>query len=375
MVFLGVFVVVLLALFALVLGLCEAVIRFNDEDDRPTESLAFTKQVVVSIYAVALSLIFIAFDIHIWLVVLLSLLLVIGLTLVIQLLAKGIGKTSFATKLVSTLRPLIKSINLFFTPLSLPTEVTEEYEQELIESVEELGETIAREIMVPRIDMVTISAEETLAASMTVFFRYGYSRLPVIGKNLDDIKGVLYIKDVARLIHENPERAKNIRAVDIAREANFVPESLPVDDLLQQMQGSSIHITMIVDEYGGVAGMVTMEDVIEEIVGNISDEYDTDTPEITELEDGWTRVSTRLSLFDLGEHFDLELEDEDVDSVGGLLAKELGRLPARNDQIEFSGLIIKVDRVEGRRKRVVTVLVKMSEELIAARAALEVEEE
>jgi len=375
MVFLGVFLVVLLALFAVVLGLCEAVIRFNDEDDRPTESLAFTKQVVVSVYAVALSLIFIAFDIHIWLVVLLSLLLVIGLTLVIQLLAKGIGKTSFATKLVSTLRPLIKSINLFFTPLSLPTEVTEEYEQELIESVEELGETIAREIMVPRIDMVTISAEETLAASMTVFFRYGYSRLPVIGKNLDDIKGVLYIKDVARLIHENPERAKNIRAVDIAREANFVPESLPVDDLLQQMQGSSIHITMIVDEYGGVAGMVTMEDVIEEIVGNISDEYDTDTPEITELEDGWTRVSTRLSLFDLGEHFDLELEDEDVDSVGGLLAKELGRLPARNDQIEFSGLIIKVDRVEGRRKRVVTVLVKMSEELIAARAALEVEEE
>ncbi len=375
MVFLGVFVVVLLALFAVVLGLCEAVIRFNDEDDRPTESLAFTKQVVVSVYAVALSLIFIAFNIHIWLVVLLSLLLVIGLTLVIQLLAKGIGKTAFATKLVSTLKPLIKSINLFFTPLSLPTEVTEEYEQELIESVEELGETIAREIMVPRIDMVTISAEETLAASMTVFFRYGFSRLPVIGKNMDDIKGVLYIKDVARLIHENPERARNIRAVDIAREANFVPESLPVDDLLQQMQGSSIHITMIVDEYGGVAGMVTMEDVIEEIVGNISDEYDNDTPELTELEDGWTRVSTRVSLFDLGEHFDLELEDEDVDSVGGLLAKELGRLPARNDQIEFSGLIIKVDRVEGRRKRAVTVLVKMSEELIAARAALEIEEE
>ncbi|NBQ93272.1 MAG: HlyC/CorC family transporter [Micrococcales bacterium] len=375
MVFLGVFVVVLLALFAVVLGLCEAVIRFNDEDDRPTESLAFTKQVVVSVYAVALSLIFIAFNIHIWLVVLLSLLLVIGLTLVIQLLGKGIGKTAFATKLVSTLKPLIKSINLFFTPLSLPTEVTEEYEQELIESVEELGETIAREIMVPRIDMVTISAEETLAASMTVFFRYGFSRLPVIGKNMDDIKGVLYIKDVARLIHENPERARNIRAVDIAREANFVPESLPVDDLLQQMQGSSIHITMIVDEYGGVAGMVTMEDVIEEIVGNISDEYDNDTPELTELEDGWTRVSTRVSLFDLGEHFDLELEDEDVDSVGGLLAKELGRLPARNDQIEFSGLIIKVDRVEGRRKRAVTVLVKMSEELIAARAALEIEEE
>ena len=115
--------------------------------------------------------------------------------------------------------------------------------------------------------------------------------------------------------------------------------------------------------------------VFEEIVGNISDEYDNDLPDIVQLEDGWVRVSTRLSLVDLGEHFELELEDEDVDSVGGLLAKELGRLPARNDQIEFSGLIIRVDRVEGRRKRVVTALVKMSEDLIAARAALEVDEE
>ena len=118
-----------------------------------------------------------------------------------------------------------------------------------------------------------------------------------------------------------------------------------------------------------------MEDVIEEIVGNISDEYDKELSEIEELEDGSLRVSTRLSLFDLGEHFDLELEDEDVDSVGGLLAKELGRLPAKNDQVEFSGLIVKVDRIEGRRKRVVTAIVKMSEELISARTALEVEQE
>ncbi|MFM8926995.1 MAG: transporter associated domain-containing protein, partial [Rhodoluna sp.] len=183
------------------------------------------------------------------------------------------------------------------------------------------------------------------------------------------------IKDVARLIHENPERAASVRAIDISREAAFIPESLPVDDLLQKMQQSAIHIAMIVDEYGGVAGLVTMEDVIEEIVGNISDEYDREAAEITELEDGWVRVSTRLALFDLGEHFEVELEDEDVDSVGGLLAKELGRLPARNDQIEFSGLVIKVDRVEGRRKRVVTALVKMSDALVEARAALEVDSE
>jgi len=375
LIYLGLAIALLLGGFAVMLALAEAVIKLNEADERPTEGISFTKLVVVSIYAVVLSLIFVAWGLNIWWVVLISLILVIGLSLLMQLLAKSAGKSAWASRIVRTVSPLLKSINLFFTPLSLPTESTEEYEQELIESVEELGETNAREIMVPRIDMVTIPAEETLTTSMTVFFRYGYSRLPVIGKNLDDVKGVLYIKDVARLIHENPERAASVRAIDIAREAAFIPESLPVDDLLQKMQQSAIHIAMIVDEYGGVAGLVTMEDVIEEIVGNISDEYDKDVPELAVLEDGWIRVSTRLSLFDLGEHFELELEDEDVDSVGGLLAKELGRLPARNDQIEFSGLVIKVDRVEGRRKRVVTALVRMSEELMAARAALEVEPE
>jgi len=375
MIYLGVFFVVLLALASLLLATTEAVIHLTEEDDRPTEGIAFAKLVVVSLFAVVLSLIFVSFGFHIWVVIGVSLLLVLGLVFAMQILARSIGKSKFASKLVRRLSPVIRSINILFTPLSLPSESTEEYEQELIESVEELSETIAREIMVPRIDMVTIPAEETLAQSMTVFFRYGFSRLPVIGKNLDDVKGILYIKDVARLIHENPERAKGVRAIDIARPAVFIPESKPVDDLLQQMQQSRTHIGLIVDEYGGVAGLVTMEDVIEEIVGNISDEYDKELPEIEELEDGSLRVSTRLSLFDLGEHFDLELEDEDVDSVGGLLAKELGRLPAKNDLIEFSGLIVKVDRIEGRRKRVVTAIVKMSEELISARTALEVEQE
>jgi CBS domain containing-hemolysin-like protein len=375
MIYLAVFFVVILALASLLLATTEAVIHLTEEDDRPTEGIAFAKLVVVSLFAVVLSLIFVSFGFQIWVVIGFSLLLVLGLVFTMQILARGIGKSKFASKLVRRLSPFIRSINILFTPLALPTESTEEYEQELIESVEELSETIAREIMVPRIDMVTIPAEETLAQSMTVFFRYGFSRLPVIGKNLDDVKGILYIKDVARLIHENPERAKGVRAIDIARPAVFIPESKPVDDLLQQMQQSRTHIGLIVDEYGGVAGLVTMEDVIEEIVGNISDEYDKELPEIEELEDGSLRVSTRLSLFDLGEHFDLELEDEDVDSVGGLLAKELGRLPAKNDQIEFSGLIVKVDRIEGRRKRVVTAIVKMSEELISARTALEVEQE
>lgn len=364
-----------LALLTLLLAVAEAAIRLNDEDDRSTDGIAFTRMAAVGLFGIVVSQSFTPGKYSWWIVAILSVLLVAGLVVLIQIVGKTIGKSALGRRVLKSLAPMIKSINILFTPLSLPTEVTEEFEQELIESVEELSETISREIMVPRIDMATVSAEETLDESMTVFFRHGFSRLPVIGKNLDDVKGVLYIKDVARLIHENPERAVQIRAIDIARKPIFVPESKPVDDLLQEMQKSSTHIALIVDEYGGIAGLATMEDVIEEIVGNISDEYDNDLPEVEELEDRWVRVSARLSLFDLGEHFDLELEDEDVDSVGGLLAKQLGRLPGRADQIEFSGLEIKVERIEGRRKRVITALVRMNEELLAARKAFEVDGE
>jgi Mg2+/Co2+ transporter CorC len=375
MLFVAIFIAFVLVLITLLLAVAEAAIRLNDEDDRSTDGIAFARMAAVGVFGIVISQSFTPGKFAWWIVALLSLLLVTGLVILIQIVGKTVGKSNFGRRLLHVLAPMIKSINILFTPLSLPTEITEEFEQELIESVEELSETISREIMVPRIDMATVSAEETLDQSMSVFFRHGFSRLPVIGKNLDDVKGVLYIKDVARLIHENPERAAQVRAIDIARKAIFIPESKPVDDLLQDMQKSSTHIALIVDEYGGVAGLATMEDVIEEIVGNISDEYDNDLPEVEELEDGWVRVSARLSLFDLGEHFDLELEDEDVDSVGGLLAKQLGRLPGRADRIEFSGLEIKVERIEGRRKRVITALVRMNEELLAARKAFEADGE
>jgi CBS domain containing-hemolysin-like protein len=371
----AILIAIALALCAYVLAIAEAAIRLNDEDDRSTDGIAFTRLVFVGVFGIVVSQSFTPGRFSWWIVAILSVLIVTGLVFTLQLVGRRIGKSPLGLRVLKLLAPVIKSINILFTPISLPTEVTEEFEAELIESVEELSETIAREIMVPRIDMATVTAEETLDESMTVFFRHGFSRLPVIGKNLDDIKGVLYIKDVAKLIHENPSKAASVTAVDIARKAIFVPESKPVDDLLQEMQRSSTHIALIVDEYGGVAGLATMEDVIEEIVGNISDEYDNDLPEIESIDDGWVRVSARLSLFDLGEHFDLELEDEDVDSVGGLLAKLLGRLPGRNDQVEFSGLVIKAERIEGRRKRVITAQVRMTEELLAVRAAMEEENE
>jgi CBS domain containing-hemolysin-like protein len=368
-------IAIALAVCAYILAIAEAAIHLNEEDDRATDGISFARLVFVGIFAIVVSQSFTPGRFPWWVTAILSVLIVSALVLSLQLVGRRIGKGALGSRILKLLAPIVKSINILFTPLSLPKEETEEFEAELIESVEELSETISREIMVPRIDMATVNAEETLAESMTVFFRHGFSRLPVIGKNLDDIKGVLYIKDVAKLIHENPAKAASVTASDIARKAIFVPESKPVDDLLQEMQRTSTHIALVVDEYGGVAGLATMEDVIEEIVGNISDEYDNDLPEIEVLEDGRIRVSARLSLFDLGEHFDLEIGDEDVDSVGGLLAKELGRLPGRNDQIEFAGLLIMAERIEGRRKRVITAQVRMVAELLALRATTEEENE
>jgi CBS domain containing-hemolysin-like protein len=160
-------------------------------------------------------------------------------------------------------------------------------------------------------------------------------------------------------------------AESAARSAIFIPESKPVDDLLREMQKNSRHIAIIIDEYGGVAGLATMEDVIEEIVGEISDEYDRDVPDVETLADGLLRVNARFSLFELGELFELELEDEDVDSVGGLLTKELGRLPKHGDRVTFSGLSFTADRIEGRRKRLITVMVSKQQDLADMESAFD----
>jgi len=195
--------------------------------------------------------------------------------------------------------------------------------------------------------------------------------LPVVGKNIDDISGILYVKDVARIQHESPAKMSVLTAAEIARPVIYIPESKSVDNLLKEMQLSSRHIAIIVDEYGGVAGLVTMEDLIEEIVGEISDEYDRERPDVEKIDDQTFRVNARFSLFELGELLELELEDEDVDSVGGLLTKELGRLPGRGDHVVTAGIEISVDRIEGRRKRLSTVLIKKHQDSLDAQTAFE----
>ena len=253
---------------------------------------------------------------------------------------------------------------LFSKKVSDSTEA-EEYEQDLIDSVEEFSETITREVMVPRIDIATVAADLNLDKAMAIFLSSGYSRLPVTGKTTDDILGILYLKDVAKVLHETPKLMFEKNTEQLARKAVFVPESKALKDLLQDMQRSSTHVAVVIDEYGGVAGLVTMEDVIEELVGDIVDEYDREIPDVEEIEEGVYRVNASYSLFELGEKLEIELEDEDVDSVGGLLTKELGRLPKAGDTVQLRSIELTADRVEGRGKRLLTVVARLHVEPVA----------
>jgi CBS domain containing-hemolysin-like protein len=248
-------------------------------------------------------------------------------------------------------------------------EVLEEDDRELIHSIFEFNDTVAREIMIPRTDMVTVEHNATIGSAMGLFLRTGVSRLPVTGENIDEILGVLYLRDVARLHYERPLGAEDITASELARPASFAPESQKADSLLRQMQLESNHLAMVVDEYGGIAGLVTLEDIIEELVGDISDEYDHELAEFEDLGDGTYRVSARLAVDELGDLFGIELDDDDVDSVGGLLTKTLGRLPVAGSVASISGLILRAERTEGRRRRLSTVLVERDQALIDAQAA------
>jgi CBS domain containing-hemolysin-like protein len=252
---------------------------------------------------------------------------------------------------------------------AVENKVLEQDDRELIHSIFDWGDTVVREVMIPRTDMVTIDDDQTAADAMDEFLRTGVSRMPVIGKDADQVRGVLYLRDLARLQHEHPERVATASVTDLARPALFLPESKKADDALRRMQLDSTHIAMVVDEYGGIAGLVTLEDLIEELVGDISDEYDRRSPTVADLGDGVFRVSARLPKDELGDLFGIELDDEDVDSAGGLLIKALGRLPEAGDEEVVSGLIIRADRVEGRRKLLRTLIVQRTRELIEAQEA------
>ncbi|MBT0994747.1 hemolysin family protein [Cellulomonas sp. DKR-3] len=244
------------------------------------------------------------------------------------------------------------------------SEAIEDDERELFRSVLGLGETLTREVMVPRTDMVTTHEDTPLRKALALLLRSGFSRVPVVGDSVDDLRGVLYLKDVVGRVPTAPTDGDDPLAApasSLVRPAVFVPESKPVDDLLRELQEGSSHIAMVVDEYGGIAGLVTIEDAIEEIVGELTDEHDPTAPVVEDLGDGVFRVPARLGRDELGELFGLEVDDEDVDSAGGLLAKALGKVPLPGSAGEIHGLHLVAERVEGRRRSLATVLVSRVE--------------
>lgn len=240
------------------------------------------------------------------------------------------------------------------------SEELEDDEREMLHSIFELGDTLTREVMVPRTQMVTTPASTPLDKAVALFVRSGFSRVPVVGEDIDDMLGVLYLKDALRSMRRHPD--SELTARDAMRQVRFVPETKHIDELLREMQAESSHIAVAIDEYGGVAGIVTIEDILEELVGELVDEHDADLPEIEEVSEGRFRVPARMPVDEVGELVDLEIDDDDVDSIGGLLAKALGKVPIEGAAAESDGLRMAADRFEGRRHILATVLVERAEE-------------
>ena len=264
---------------------------------------------------------------------------------------RGFSEGPFATE--AELRELVD--------LAEASSVIESGERQMIHSVFELGDTIAREVMVPRTDVVFIEKSKTLRQAMSLALRSGYSRIPVVGENLDDVVGFAYLKDVTKRVFDRHEAETTERIESVMRPVLYVPDSKPVDELLREMQAERKHIAIVVDEYGGTAGLVTIEDVLEEIVGEITDEYDVARVDVERLANGSTRVSSRYPVDDLRDITGLAVDDDDVDSVGGLMAKHLGRVPIAGSVVSVDGLRFEAEAPAGRRNRIGTVLVRRIE--------------
>jgi len=298
--------------------------------------------------------------------------------LIVRALPRSLGRT-YPEPTVRAVAPIAQLLILLTTPvravvpaLRAPAlsetedlvdrahETLEEEDVEMVRGVVNLGETLTREVMVPRTDMITIQQGTTLRKALSLFLRSGFSRVPVLTGDVDDVVGVLYFKDVVRATWDSPS-ALDALVDGAVREPVFVPESLAADDLLRRMQEDVFHMAIVVDEYGGIAGLVTIEDALEEIVGELTDEHDHAEPEAEPLAGGAYRVPARMPLDELGELFELEIDDDDVDTVAGLLSKALGRVPIPGATATAHGLVLSADRFEGRRRRLSSVIVQRKE--------------
>jgi len=228
----------------------------------------------------------------------------------------------------------------------------EEGEKELIHSIFEFGDTIVREVMVPRPDVVAVEDTATLRDVQALVLEHGYSRIPVFHEDLDDVVGVVFAKDVLKALYQGDD---DMPLADVCRPARFVPESKKVADLLREMQQEKFHQAIVTDEYGSVTGIVSLEDLLEELVGEITDEYDTEVPDMVEVGDGVYRVSGKTSIDDVNELLDSQLPDEEWDTVGGFVLELFGKIPEPGEETEYQDLRFKAEEVQGRR--VATVLI------------------
>ncbi|MFE6994573.1 hemolysin family protein [Microbacterium sp. NPDC057659] len=241
-------------------------------------------------------------------------------------------------------------------------DLIEEDDRDLIHSVFDFTDQFVRAVMVPRTEMVAVDATATTTEAMDLFLSKGVSRMPVVDDDADDVVGVLYLKDLVQFAYRDESAWRGAPVRPIARPATFVPESMRAETLLQQMKRDAVHVCLVIDEHGGISGLVTLEDLIEELVGEIADEYDRAPAEVVELGGGRYRVNSRLSLEDVGDLFDLELEDEDVDSIGGLLGKALGQVPQPGAMAVVDGLVLTGGASRGRGRGIATVFVERAPE-------------
>ena len=242
--------------------------------------------------------------------------------------------------------------------------LVESDEHEMIHSVFELGDTLVRELMVPRTDMVWIEKDKSLRQALSLALRSGFSRVPVVGDSIDKIIGIAYVKDLARRTLDHHEAEQNERVEQHMRPATFVPESKIAADLLKEMQRDQIHLAIVVDEYGGTAGIITIEDILEEIVGEIADEFDDGVEAFTWVSEGKARAKATLHIEDLADELGIEIAEddfEDVDTIGGLMAQKLGRVPIAGSTITVGEYLITSERPVGRRRRISSVLIEKIE--------------
>ncbi|MBU4465001.1 MAG: hemolysin family protein [Actinobacteria bacterium] len=368
--------------------------RIADDPDAHVNAVVFIRVLAETAAAVLVTVAFTILFQSIWWAMLAAAILMTGISFVLVGASPRSAGRRHAKALLRACAPVVRGVRILLGPLAhglvaLGNRVTpggghgasfaseeqllsmvdeaasqdliEEDDRELIHSVFDFTDTYVRAVMVPRTDMVTIDAGSSSREAMSLFLDKGVSRIPISDGDADDIVGIVYLKDLVQFGFGDEIGWRDAPILRIARPPVFIPESMKAETLLQQMKRDAVHVCIVVDEYGGIAGLVTLEDLIEELVGEIADEYDLPSNEIVEVTPGRYRVSARLPVDEVGDLFGIDLDDDEVDSVGGLLGKALGRVPQPGATVEHEGLVLTGGASRGRGRGIDTVFVERSE--------------